>query len=234
MKYQHIWNDNIKLWAPVVPKSACTLLKEHIFENGYNEDTGKSSYFNEIPSDYDCLIYVRHPRARVTSGLAEVYQRYLIKDKYTDIDQGRTLSKYNYQIEADFKRFINQNSFNDMLDFFTKFGEINVHIMPQIDVINWAELSESKVKITMIEVDRNVHINTMHWMKKRGSPLSEQTNIIANPALRSFHKAYFKGAFEALLLSNHNNFASDLNEYYSADMQFYNENKSSFYRGGEK
>ena len=233
--------DHIKLWSPGVAKSASSLLKYCIFDDAnqyFKNPKVDNAELLEIPSDYDCLLFVRDPISRAPSGLAEAYIRYLKESKYDglwDWDWNHSNTSIDQDIETEFKEFINTHTFKEIVAFHSRSSGVEEHIERQSFLNGWNMLSMYQDNITMIEVDDNVFRNAAHWMRERGTPVKDDVNIIRNSTLTgNGRKAYFKGAYEALMAVNHNNFMDELLEFYQPDIDFYNSVKSSFYRGAEQ
>ena len=245
-----------QLVSPVIPKSACTTLRHHVFfvdeqpDNWVKPGEFTNDQAGQIPDDYECLLLIREPLDRLISGMAEVIYRHLIhKDLLTSqvktrdlMVAGRGLQRSPFEnsdkIEEHIWNFINNDDTNNLkgfFDCFTTHGVINIHVEQQTTIMDWQNLQNKFQNITMIEVDKNLWPNITQWMNERGTPIRYEPYVKnANTAFRNGHKAYIKGIYTLAVKDNRNNLLDDYKEYFQTDIDFYNSHKADFYRGAEQ
>ena len=241
-KHSVCFDHTKRFVSPVIPKSACTTLRHHIFNVDDNPENmllkGEFSQYeiNEIPNDYDCLLFIREPLDRLISGIAEVMYRQLSREDLLS-PEGETNFQNSDRIEEFIWNFVNHDdtkTLKGMFKSFTAHGNLNIHVKQQTAIIDWQNLPNKFSNITMIEVDENLWPNITTWMNERVTPLSDELYVNANPAFKNGHKSYLKGIFTIAVLDNRNNLLDDYKEYFKSDIDFYNSHKAEFYRGAEQ
>ncbi len=249
-----------QLVSPVIPKSACTTLRHHVFfvdeqpDNwlkpramAQTDQAGQLEVgLSQLPDDYECLLLIREPLDRLISGMAEVIYRQFTgadnpesgqlspKDALTS--QGKPNLQNSDMFEEHIWKFINKGTNNlwGFFDCFTTHGVLNIHVEQQTTIMDWQNLQNKFQNITMIEVDKNLWPNITQWMNERGTPISDEPYVNANPAFSNGHKAYIKGIYTLAVKDNRNNLLDDYKKYFQTDIDFYNSQKADFYRGAEQ
>ena len=247
-----------KIFSPVVPKSACTLLRHYIYfiddsQEHINYKTNHAGQFGiedarpilrEYPN-MEGILFVRDPVERFLSGFAEVYYRKTMVEKYgkpnplvggsvklkSDIE--RELVKNSIEFEHDLLKFLDRSRFNDLIIYCKAKGRVNVHVEPATDIIHWTNLKEYD-KFTFFEVDKNLYSNVAHWMRKRGTPLKVEEEVFPNNITLNGLKGFVKGAISMYVSQQQNGILNDLKQYYSKDIEVYELLKDKFYRGSEQ
>ena len=241
-KHNLFFDQTERLVSPVIPKSACTTLRHYVFnvddnpENMLFKEEFSQSEINDIPNDYDCLMFIREPLDRMISGIAEVMYRQLIREDLLT-SEGITNYQNSDRIEEFIWNFVNHNdtkTLKGMFKSFTAYGALNIHVEQQTTIMDWQNLQNKFKNITMIEVDENLWPNITQWMNERGTPISNEPYVNANLAFRKGHKAYIKGIYTLAVKDNRNNLLDDYKEYFQTDIDFYNSHKAEFYRGAEQ
>lgn len=238
-KHSVCFDNTKRCVSPVIPKSACTTLRHHVFfvdeqpDNFLKHGEFTNDQAGQVPDDYECLLLIREPLDRLISGMAEVVYRQLSREDLLT-SEGRTNFENSDKIEEHIWNFINNDDTNNLkgfFDHFTAHGVLNIHIEQQTTIMDWHNLQNKFQNITMIEVDENLWPNITQWMNERGTPISDEPFVNANPAFRNGHKSYIKGIYTLAVKDNRNNLLDDYKKYFQTDIDFYNSHKAEFYRG---
>ena len=117
---------NRSIFAPVVPKSACTTLRSGVFYFDYGRNHGKHprgeftpDQADLVPIDFDCLVFIRNPLDRLISGISEVICRTLPNAGFMSLgEDGIPVGAPNYQDSKDIEEYFLDFLKYDLKEFF--------------------------------------------------------------------------------------------------------------------